>query len=284
MPLPLSLETLRALFRESIDCRDEILYPSREDPDQRAARTWSPLARDNPVAAAAASPSADPMVKFPSWVRQHFDDGIENLLDAGCGYGRLSIPLLEEHPRLTVLGIDASDVMLAGFRRLARERGVSERVLLYCGNLVRLPLEDGCFDAALSSAVLLHLPYPEVESVVGELHRVLKRGGKLVLAGSFPNLYTPEGLQNFLYARLRPAANGPVRPYTRRQVEKLVTRFRSFDILVHGLTVFPRSLASMSLPFGDAFQEYNRRMTDRHLARFSSRQLFVSHYDVVAVK
>jgi len=280
----MSLETLRESFREPLDCRDEILYSSREDPDRRAARTWSRLARDNPVAAAAASPSAEPLVKFPSWVREHFDDGIESLLDAGCGYGRLSIPLLEEHKHLKVLGVDASDVMLSGFRRLARERALGERVLLYCGNLVRLPLEDDSFDAALSSAVLLHLPYPEVESVLVELHRVLKHGGKLVLAGSFPNLYTPEGLQNFVYSRLRPAANGPVRPYTRRQVEGLMRGFRSFDILAHGLTVFPRSLATLSLPFGDRIRELNRRMTDRHLARFSSRQLFVSHYDVVAVK
>ena len=280
----MSLETLRARFREPLDCRDEILYSSREDPDQRASRTWSRLARDNPVAAAAASPSAEPLVKFPTWVRKHYDDGIESLLDAGCGYGRLSIPLLEEHPRLRVLGVDASDVMLSGFRRLARERALSERVLLYCGNLVRLPLEDDSFDAALSSAVLLHLPYPEVESVLVELQRVLKRGGKLVLAGSFPNLYTPEGLQNFVYSRLRPAANGPVRPFTRRRVEGLMRGFRSLDILAHGLTVFPRSVATVSLPFGDRIRALNRRMTERHLARFSSRQLFVSHYDVVAVK
>jgi SAM-dependent methyltransferase len=68
------------------------------------------------------------------------------ILDAPCGYGRIS-QLLAERGAL-VLGVDASSEMLDEAER--RRGGVSEPQLRYLRHDLREPLHEGGFDAALN--------------------------------------------------------------------------------------------------------------------------------------
>ncbi|RPJ85077.1 MAG: class I SAM-dependent methyltransferase, partial [Acidobacteria bacterium] len=90
-----------------------------------------------------------------------------SVLDAGCGEG----VLVERYwPRLAIVGVDAAYS--------------SERVR--SASLTALPFADGSFDRALCLDVLEHLSYGDQPVALGELHRVLRAGGELLL--SVPNL------------------------------------------------------------------------------------------------
>lgn len=96
----------------------------------------------------------------------------ERVLDAGCGTGNLLRGLpqgVERH------GVDASEAMLRRAERRCPGAAIARADL--DGTL---PFPDGHFDAVLSSNVLYAVPRPQ--HTLRELHRVLRPGGRLVLA------------------------------------------------------------------------------------------------------
>jgi ubiquinone/menaquinone biosynthesis C-methylase UbiE len=111
---------------------------------------------------------------------------IEALLDAGTGTGRM-LELLSPHIGRGV-GLDVSPEMLAIARdRLARAGARNCQVRL--GDVYRLPFAPGDgaqgFDAVLFHQVLHYLDDPG--SAVAEAARVLKPGGRMVIADFAPH-------------------------------------------------------------------------------------------------
>lgn len=86
------------------------------------------------------------------------------VLDAGAGDCRYR-SLFEQHQ------YQAAD--------FAEVKGKRYGELDYVCDLSELPVPDGCFDAVICTQVLAHLPEPKKS--LNEIHRVLKRGGKLWL-------------------------------------------------------------------------------------------------------
>jgi arsenite methyltransferase len=117
------------------------------------------------------------------------------VLDVGCGSG-LTLAHLRSHHGLAAVGIDTSALLLAsGHSRepvlpLALARGE------------RLPIGDGVLDAVLAECSLSLLA--DVDAALAEFRRVLKSGGRLILAD--------------LYAR---APDGPPRPREQQPVSCL---------------------------------------------------------------
>lgn len=101
----------------------------------------------------------------------------ERLIDIGCGNGLLTRELaLAVGPEGQVIGIDPSAEMLA----LAEDRIRDlDNVQIIEGAAETLPLEDGSLDGALSLQVFEYLEDPSIS--LRETHRVLRRGGRLVL-------------------------------------------------------------------------------------------------------
>ncbi|HEY2069622.1 MAG TPA: metalloregulator ArsR/SmtB family transcription factor [Rhizomicrobium sp.] len=105
---------------------------------------------------------------------------IDAVLDAGTGTGRM-LELLSPHIRRGV-GIDVSPDMLAIARdRLAAMRNCQVRL----SDVFRLPFARGEFDAVLFHQVLHYLDDPE--AAVVEAARVLKPGGRVVIADFAPH-------------------------------------------------------------------------------------------------
>lgn len=101
----------------------------------------------------------------------------EHVLDAGCGTGFLTQELaIAVGPNGRVVGIDNSLDMLD--RATKRCKGLPQ-VQLQKGTVEELPEKDNSFDAASCVQVLLYVH--ETAKAVGELHRVLKRGGRVVI-------------------------------------------------------------------------------------------------------
>ena len=104
----------------------------------------------------------------------------ESVLDVGCGTG--SLAMVAKHrvgARGKVFGIDASPAMIARARSKAR----SARVDVSFENAVAesLPFLDAQFDVVLSTLMLHHLPRKLRQQCAGEIRRVLKPGGRVLV-------------------------------------------------------------------------------------------------------
>ncbi len=105
-----------------------------------------------------------------------------HVLDVGTGTGYLLPSLSRQFARVTA--VDPSSAMLALARQRAEREGLSN-VRFDSGRLESLPLKDACVDAALAILVLHHAQDRSV--ALGELRRVLKRGGKLLIVDLMPH-------------------------------------------------------------------------------------------------
>ena len=97
------------------------------------------------------------------------------VLDAGCGTGNFSIKLAQSGAAVT--GIDISLEMLKRAKEKTEETGL---VIDYRKmDLTRLEFSEAYFDCIISMAVFEFIQMPE--KVMGELFRVLKPGGYLLI-------------------------------------------------------------------------------------------------------
>jgi ubiquinone/menaquinone biosynthesis C-methylase UbiE len=101
----------------------------------------------------------------------------ERVLDVGCGPGFYCAELVEEvGPSGAVVGVDGSAAMLT---LAARRCAGHDNVELHEGQATALPVEDASFDAALSVQVQEYVP--DVAAGLGELHRALRPGGRVLV-------------------------------------------------------------------------------------------------------
>ena len=101
------------------------------------------------------------------------------LLDAGCGIGLETARLAAEYPDSVVTGLDRNVELLVIARRRADPQLTNLRWLQ--GDLAALELPDASFDAIRTERVLMYLPDDSFESVVDDLIRLLRLGGRLAL-------------------------------------------------------------------------------------------------------
>ncbi|MBW4492865.1 MAG: class I SAM-dependent methyltransferase [Oscillatoria princeps RMCB-10] len=104
-----------------------------------------------------------------------------NVLDIGCGTGRLLTRLATEFPNLQGTGLDFSAEMIRQARR-RKPDSVRPRLIYVRGNAESLPFADGQFDAVFNTISFLH--YQNPEQVFSEVSRVLVPGGRFYLADS----------------------------------------------------------------------------------------------------
>lgn len=100
--------------------------------------------------------------------------------DLGCGTGQVASALAPFVARL--IAVDRSGEMLQAARRKLRDFPDAE---VRRGELEALPIADDELDAATLILVLHHLPDPA--AALSEAYRVLKRGGRLVIADMLPH-------------------------------------------------------------------------------------------------
>lgn len=158
----------------------------RETATARQRRIWNKMA-----------PDYDRQIAF--FERVQFGGGREwigaratgHVLEVAIGTGR-SLPFYRAGTQLT--GIELSPAMLEIARRQAAERGIDAELLE--GDAADLPFEDGTFDTVVCALALCSIPDPE--RAVGEMARVLRPGGTLLLldhiGSRWPLLYAAQWL------------------------------------------------------------------------------------------
>jgi SAM-dependent methyltransferase len=109
-------------------------------------------------------------------------NGIDRILDLGCGVGRDSFYLAG--CGLDVVGLDLAGSGIGLAEAARREKGVAVRFLQ--GDACRLPFPTGSFDGVYCFGLLHEFVgegwEADVATVMGEIRRVLRPGGQVVLA------------------------------------------------------------------------------------------------------
>lgn len=104
----------------------------------------------------------------------------ERVLDVACGTGLVSFAAAREvGPEGHVTGIDLSGHMVDAAERRAQQRGIANTGFTRM-DAEELEFPDASFDVVLCSLGLMYLPDPE--AAIRGMSRVLKPGGRLVLA------------------------------------------------------------------------------------------------------
>ena len=104
----------------------------------------------------------------------------EQVLDVGCGTGTLALEVARHVGTAgRVAGIDPSPQQISRARAKAARRLPTE---FQIGVIEQLPFPDQTFDVVLSTIMMHHLPAPLKRQGLAEIARVLKPGGRMIIA------------------------------------------------------------------------------------------------------
>lgn len=105
----------------------------------------------------------------------------QRVLDVGCGTASLTLTLARRvGARGTAVGVDASGPMITAARSKAVRQALPVRFEVAAAQ--ELPYPDESFDAVATSLMIHHLPAADRTGAVIEMLRVLRPGGRLVIA------------------------------------------------------------------------------------------------------
>jgi demethylmenaquinone methyltransferase/2-methoxy-6-polyprenyl-1,4-benzoquinol methylase len=124
------------------------------------------------------------------------------VLDVATGTADFAIAALRCEPEC-VVGVDIAEKMLAVGREKLKRRGLDGRVRLETGEAERLQFPDGMFDAAIVAFGVRN--FENLESGLGEMHRVVRPGGKIVvLEFSRPRAFPFREVYNLYFLSILP--------------------------------------------------------------------------------
>lgn len=118
----------------------------------------------------------------------------EQILDCGCGWGRVLKPVIERGAN--AVGIDISYKMLSAAKKHLQKHNLMAPLVR--GNATSLPFRDESFDVVYCLLVIQHLSKEDAKKVLHEISRVLKKGGNAFIR--VPSRFAPE---NLLFAFLQ---------------------------------------------------------------------------------
>jgi ubiquinone/menaquinone biosynthesis C-methylase UbiE len=103
------------------------------------------------------------------------------VLDVGCGTGTLALEVARRVGSVgRVAGIDPGTEQIARARAKATRRHLP--IEFQVGVIEQLPYPDTTFDVVFSTLMIHHVPAPIKRQGLAEIARVLKPGGRLVMA------------------------------------------------------------------------------------------------------
>jgi ubiquinone/menaquinone biosynthesis C-methylase UbiE len=261
-----------------------------------AERTvWDVHALDNPTHAVISAPN-DTAAKEKSKtqledIKQYLKTD-DVLLDFGSGYGRVAELLLPQMTLHGYIGMDSSFEMLNLFRQryIRSDEEQHTPLLLLNADIHTVPLKTASVDVAIVCAVFLHNHKDVVGKAMGELRRVLKPGGMLLVYSSFPRVATAMGIQGTLYQILlnlmgKPFKNGPVRYYSKNEILKLFKNFDEVEIHPVGFSIIPKTLIFLPCPLEKLYRLGLANPLNTLLEKITPQPLkhhFAVHLDIVA--
>ncbi len=107
-------------------------------------------------------------------------EGSEMILDVATGTAQIPIVLATQTvPGRTMIGLDITPAMLECGKANLEATGLNPRIKLVCASALDMPFTESVFDVVICGLGMHHM---DVSSVLREMRRVLKDGGRLIIA------------------------------------------------------------------------------------------------------
>ena len=129
----------------------------------------------------------------------------KTILDVATGTADVAINTIKQLKinDLHIEGVDISAEMLNVGRKKIQNEGMSEKIVLTLGDSEQLPYQDNKFDALTVAFGVRN--FENLERGLQEMHRVLRKGGKVVvLEFSKPTGFPFKQLYNFYFKNILP--------------------------------------------------------------------------------
>jgi ubiquinone/menaquinone biosynthesis C-methylase UbiE len=133
----------------------------------------------------------------------------QNILEVAVGTGLAFYEIVKRNPDGTNIGIDISEGMLTKAKKRLRKLA-NANYELKLGTAFNLEAEDNQFDLLINNYMLDLIPYDQMDAVLLEFKRVLKKDGKLVLVNMTVGEKFGSGIYDLIY-RISPRLMGGCR-------------------------------------------------------------------------
>lgn len=124
------------------------------------------------------------------------------LLDVATGTGDFAFTALSLHPE-KITGIDISESMLEVGKKKAEKRNRNHEIEFLYGDAENIPFPDHSFHVAISGFGVRN--FEDLEKGIGEIFRVLKAGGQIVILEFSRPVHAPfKQIYAFYFSRVLP--------------------------------------------------------------------------------
>ncbi|TKR33861.1 methyltransferase domain-containing protein [Luteimonas gilva] len=106
-------------------------------------------------------------------------------VDLGCGAGAVARALARQHPQARITCVTIAPVQIEYGRELNADAGVAERIDMHLSDYRDTGLPSESFDRAWFVESACHADGPDKRAPLAEAHRLLKPGGRLLIADGF---------------------------------------------------------------------------------------------------
>jgi SAM-dependent methyltransferase len=168
----------------------------------------------------------------------------DDVVDVGFGFADQDMLWMDRFAPRHITGLNVTPVQVRLARQRVRRRGLADRITLIEGSATAMPLPDACCDIVTAVECAFH--FHTREDFLAEAFRVLRPGGRLVLADVIRAAPEPDGwrqrVQDFIWTQFAqkfavPAANADQRaPYT---AKLRAAGFGTVDVTPIGEHVLP---------------------------------------------
>ncbi len=177
-------------------------------------------------------------------------DGIESVLDVGCGPGSITKDFVDSFPHLSVVGVDQDPTVLIN----AKMEHSTKRVSFAVGSAYQLPCDDKSFDLVHAHQVLQHVKDPQ--RIVREMMRVSRQYVAFADADYEAMFWWPlnDGLSRWMEIYQQIAKANEVDPNIGRKLPELIRSMGAVQVQV-STYAFAHTTQEQCIWWGDAWSE-----------------------------